>query len=297
MDFATVYVATPLEETHYYPFGLTQRGISTRQSGPLHNKEKTFQDQQIDEDLDLNWVQFKYRNHDPQIGRFIEIDPLSHDYLYNSTYAFSENKVTRHIELEGLESKDAVNRAWRELQNDFQKVANFFNGFENTTGFAIERSNSTNTKSIEVQYIVKTNTKAGDFMSYIISHNSSEGGPKLFEFKEDVKPFYNKKMDFESPLVKLETKTSAGAGGEISTTMKGGVATQYGTLEFERKENKDGAVNRVSIVESDGNSKIKGSIINDNTRKESGWGVGIKAEHKTGNTKFTLWSDFMYYKK
>ncbi|HTG57484.1 MAG TPA: RHS repeat-associated core domain-containing protein, partial [Niabella sp.] len=96
--------ATPLEETHYYPFGLTQRGISTRQTGNLHNKEKTFQDQQIDEDLDLNWVQFKWRNHDPQIGRFIEVDPLSEDYVHNSTYAFSENKVVAHIELEGLES-------------------------------------------------------------------------------------------------------------------------------------------------------------------------------------------------
>jgi len=100
-------IATPLEETHYYPFGLTQRGISTRQTGSLHNKEKTFQNQQIDEDLDLNWVQFKYRNHDPQIGRFIEIDPLSEDYVYNSTYAFSENAVTGDVELEGLERVNA----------------------------------------------------------------------------------------------------------------------------------------------------------------------------------------------
>ncbi|MCD2422442.1 hypothetical protein LQ567_06685 [Niabella pedocola] len=95
---------TLLEETHYYPFGLTMKGISTSASRNLHNKEKTFQNQQIDEELDLNWVQFKYRNHDPQIGRFIEIDPLANDYVYNSTYAFSENKVTAHIELEGLET-------------------------------------------------------------------------------------------------------------------------------------------------------------------------------------------------
>ena len=95
---------TLLEETHYYPFGLTMKGISTGATGILHNKEKTFQNQQIDEDLDLNWVQFKYRNHDPQIGRFIEVDPLSDKYVHNSTYAFSENKVTAHVELEGLES-------------------------------------------------------------------------------------------------------------------------------------------------------------------------------------------------
>jgi hypothetical protein len=40
---------------------------------------------------------------DPQVGRFWQIDPLSVKYVYNSTYAFSENKVINGIELEGLE--------------------------------------------------------------------------------------------------------------------------------------------------------------------------------------------------
>jgi RHS repeat-associated protein len=93
-----------LEETHHYPFGLVMHGISSKRANIQVNKENTFQDQRFDNELDLNWVQFKWRNHDPQIGRFIEIDPLSEKYVYNSTYAFSENKVVAHIELEGLES-------------------------------------------------------------------------------------------------------------------------------------------------------------------------------------------------
>ena len=79
-------------------------GISSKAAGTVQNKEKTFQGQRFDDDLGLNWIQFKWRNHDVQIGRFIEIDPLANDYVHNSTYAFSENKVTSHIELEGLES-------------------------------------------------------------------------------------------------------------------------------------------------------------------------------------------------
>ncbi len=78
-------------------------GISSKAAGTIQNKEKTFQGQRFDDDLGLNWVQFKWRNHDPQIGRFIEVDPLSEEYAYNSTYAFSENHVTSHVELEGLE--------------------------------------------------------------------------------------------------------------------------------------------------------------------------------------------------
>lgn len=92
-----------LEETHYYPFGLIQQGISSRAANVTPNKEKTFQGQRNDDDFGLNWIQFKWRNHDPQIGRFVEMDPLSEKYTYNSVYAFSENQVTAHIELEGLE--------------------------------------------------------------------------------------------------------------------------------------------------------------------------------------------------
>ena len=82
-------------------------GISSKAAGKMENKNDKFQGQPLDDDLGLNWYGFKYRNHDPQIGRFIQVDPLSEKYVYNSTYAFSENKVTNHVELEGLESANA----------------------------------------------------------------------------------------------------------------------------------------------------------------------------------------------
>lgn len=50
-----------------------------------------------------NSVSFKYRIHDPRLGRFLSVDPLGHDYPWNSTYAFAENDVIRSIDLEGLE--------------------------------------------------------------------------------------------------------------------------------------------------------------------------------------------------
>jgi RHS repeat-associated protein len=53
-----------------------------------------------------NSVAFKYRIHDPRIGRFLSVDPLSKDYPWNSTYAFAENSVIRFIDLEGLEKGD-----------------------------------------------------------------------------------------------------------------------------------------------------------------------------------------------
>jgi hypothetical protein len=55
-----------------------------------------------------NSANYKYRMHDPRIGRFFARDPLAHQYSYNSPYAFSENKVIHAIELEGLESVDVA---------------------------------------------------------------------------------------------------------------------------------------------------------------------------------------------
>jgi hypothetical protein len=48
-------------------------------------------------------LNYEFRMHDPRVGRFFAIDPLFRKYPYNSTYAFSENRVIDKVELEGLE--------------------------------------------------------------------------------------------------------------------------------------------------------------------------------------------------
>jgi RHS repeat-associated protein len=50
-----------------------------------------------------NSINYKYRMHDPRLGRFFSIDPLAKSFPWNSPYAFSENRVIDGIELEGLE--------------------------------------------------------------------------------------------------------------------------------------------------------------------------------------------------
>lgn len=45
--------------------------------------------------------------HDPRIGRFFSVDPLYKNFPWNSTYAFSENRVIDGMELEGLEEVPA----------------------------------------------------------------------------------------------------------------------------------------------------------------------------------------------
>ena len=67
-----------------------------------------FQGQERDDEAlgDGNLYAFLMRMYDPRTGRFFSIDPLDKKYPYNSPYAFSENKVIRHVELEGAETDD-----------------------------------------------------------------------------------------------------------------------------------------------------------------------------------------------
>jgi RHS repeat-associated protein len=96
-----------VEENNYYPFGLEHKGYNSNVISE-HNYEN-FQGQELTEDLGLNVLEFKYRMHDPAIGRFISIDPLAEQYNYQSPYNFAENRVIDGFELEGLEWVDTDN--------------------------------------------------------------------------------------------------------------------------------------------------------------------------------------------
>ncbi len=100
-DFKVEHVKSPvIQSNDYYPFGLTFNSCSRENSVP--NKFK-FQSQEHIDDLGLNWEAFKWRNHQPDIGRFFNVDPLASDFPQWSPYVFSGNMVTISKELEGME--------------------------------------------------------------------------------------------------------------------------------------------------------------------------------------------------
>jgi RHS repeat-associated protein len=84
-----------IEETHYYPFGLTMAGISSKSAGKLENKNK-FNGIELNNDFDLNIYDAFYRNLDPQIGRFWQVDPKPTDM--ESPYAGLGNNPIFNID-------------------------------------------------------------------------------------------------------------------------------------------------------------------------------------------------------
>ena len=95
-------IRVPIRNTaDYSPFGVQLGGRTIS----MDSYRYSFQGQEGDSEIkgEGNYINYKYRGYDPRIGRFSQIDPLSAKYPYNSSYAFSENRVIDGVDLEGLE--------------------------------------------------------------------------------------------------------------------------------------------------------------------------------------------------
>lgn len=82
-----------------------------------------FQGQELDNEIkgEGNSINFKYRMHDPRVGRFFAVDPLSPQYAHYTPYSFSGNKVIAFKELEGLEESNTNEEISLEDANWFVK--------------------------------------------------------------------------------------------------------------------------------------------------------------------------------
>jgi RHS repeat-associated protein len=96
----TGYEVAIIQNSDYSPFGAELDGRTTSGTYRLG-----FQAQEMDDEIkgEGNSVNYKFRMHDPRLGRFFSVDPLSYKYPHNSPYAFSENRLIDGVELEGLE--------------------------------------------------------------------------------------------------------------------------------------------------------------------------------------------------
>jgi len=93
-----------------------------------------FQGQEKDDEVKGagNSINYKYRMHDPRLGRFFAVDPLHGVYPWNSPYSFSENRVLDGIELEGKEWQ-AVDADGNEVEaNGANVAAYYFKGYSTT---------------------------------------------------------------------------------------------------------------------------------------------------------------------
>ena len=96
-----------VEETHYYPFGLTMAGISSRAAGKIENRfkhnGKELQSEEFSEGSGLELYDFDARMLDPQLGRWCGQDAHAESYFSWSPYHYAGNNPVLMTDPDGMD--------------------------------------------------------------------------------------------------------------------------------------------------------------------------------------------------
>lgn len=100
------------EENHYYSYGLKIATLSSKKLGDVYEgnikNNYLYNDKELFDDADLNWYDYGFRNYDPQIGRFSQLDPLTFSYPFYTPYQYSGCEPIANVDVDGLEPDNVI---------------------------------------------------------------------------------------------------------------------------------------------------------------------------------------------
>ncbi|NVJ46694.1 MAG: RHS repeat-associated core domain-containing protein [Cytophagia bacterium] len=99
-----------IQEDHYYPFGLSISALSSTAplSKPNNFKYNGFEEQT---DFDLGWYDYSTRFYNPELGRFMQVDPAADLMRRHSPYNYAFDNPIRFIDPDGMMPEDRVSQS------------------------------------------------------------------------------------------------------------------------------------------------------------------------------------------
>lgn len=184
---------------NYYSFGMLQRSGQSTDNNYRYGFQGQEEDKEVKSDgsgkRNGNSINYKFRMHDPRLGRFFAVDPLASKYPHNSVYAFSENRVTDGVELEGLEY---------EATEDTD--GNITGGIATTDGITKQKAIDFNQSS--------SATNDSKIFPHLSFSENQKAGKLIDEFHSDPYLGYNRMMEINQKLdgyYKRDFKAGGGA--------------------------------------------------------------------------------------
>lgn len=79
------------------PFGMRLAGLSTN-SG--NDNKHLYNGKELEDDFNLNWYYYGARYYDPQLGRWLQVDPANE---FHSAYVYCHNNPVNFVEPDGTQ--------------------------------------------------------------------------------------------------------------------------------------------------------------------------------------------------
>ena len=211
-------VAEPIQERHYYPYGMEMSSLST---GSSSNKY-FYNGKELQDGLNLDWYDYGARFYDPQIGRWNVVDPKAEVNRRWSPYRYGYNNPLKFLDPDGmleddyqLDKNGDINRIKKTKDNHDVLYAS-------KSDRSVDRSKSITVQKGVLNDVKKAQNQQGQKYSYM-QVNNDNAGTQLFEFVAN-----NTQVEWSQ--IKFRATSNYISTGQLPGSEPGGADLVYNLL-------------------------------------------------------------------